>query len=144
MYRFERHQKHLCNEIKIILSFSRLLSPLLTILNNCLIPLEKPNINAILILKLRVTVLHIASFYTKLLLCAAFKIKGSNICTKQTFSARVLKRFCMHWYSTSMSTWVLHTLFILESPCRIAYRMDPLLGIILWSLDVMINGQEQT
>ena len=85
----------------------------------------------VLILKLRVTVLHIASFYTKLLLCAAFKIKGSNICTKQTFSARVLKRFCMHWYSTSMSTWVLHTLFILESPCRIAYRMDPLLGIIL-------------
>ena len=138
MYRFERHQKHLCNEIKIIISFSRLLNPLFSIIN------DLSAVFIVLLLKLRVTVLHIASFYTKLVLCAAFKIKGSNICTKQTFSARVLKRFCMHWYSTSMSTWVLHTLFILESPCRIAYRMVPLLGIILWSLDVMINGQEQT
>ena len=119
MYRFERHQKHLCNEIKIMISFSRLLSPLLSIINDFLILIS------------RVTALHTESFYTELLLCAAFKIKGNNICTKQTFSARVLKRFCMHWYSTSMSTWVLHTLFILESPCRIAYRMDPLLGIIL-------------
>ena len=92
---------------------------------------ELSAIYIVLISKSRVTVLHKASFYTKLLLCAAFEIKGNNICTKQTFSARVLKRFCMHWYSTSMSTWVLHTIFILESPCRIAYCMDPLLGIIL-------------
>ena len=136
MYRFERHQKHLGNGIKIILSFSRLLRPLLSIINNCLIPFEKPNINVIfivLILKSRVTVLHIASFYTKLLLCAAFKIKGNNICTKQTFSARVLKRFCMQWCSTSMSTWVLHTLFILDLlvgyclPCGSFIRYNPLI-----------------